>query len=70
LEELNGFKRLFPLKLIHDLLKGAVSKAHDKYKSGDWSIGNVKSYLKAHRLNEFAREAVVTKLRIAIDTKW
>lgn len=32
--------------------KGSVNKPHEKCRSGDWSINNMKAYLKVNGLNE------------------
>jgi len=40
-----------------------VKKAHDKYISGDWSISNMKAYLKVNGLNEDAIGSICARSR-------
>jgi hypothetical protein len=61
--EIDGSGKLGAIYISYSSLKTAVKKAHDKYISGDWSISNMKAYLKVNGLNEDAIGSICARSR-------
>lgn len=61
--EIDASGTLGPIFISYSSLKAAVKKAHDKYVSGDWSINNMKAFLKVNGLNENALVSICARSR-------
>ena len=61
--ELDCSRKLGAMYISYNSLKAAVQKAHDKYINGDWSISNMKAYLKVNGLNEEAIGSICARSR-------
>jgi hypothetical protein len=61
--EIYGSGKLGAIYISYSSLKAAVKKAHDNYISGDWSMSNMKAYLKVNGLNEDAIRSICARSR-------
>jgi hypothetical protein len=61
--ELNSSRKLGAIHISYDSLKGAVSKAHDNYVRGNWSLSNMKSYLRVQGLNDVSMGLICDQSR-------
>jgi hypothetical protein len=57
-DELPASGKLSPLRLTYEVMKCAVTTAHERFLAGGWSKKNIASYLRVHGLNNEAITAI------------